>query len=140
MTKMEELLQRLAEDRRIAERQRLQSRITEAFESARRLPPEATKIEPEVQAELILEPAPIANRPLRALVDRAAPLLDRLAATPLLRRRPDRETWTIDEIPTEAPEKLFDEALTSLGYSPVVDSSHAPMTQETPAKKKWWQK
>jgi hypothetical protein len=138
---LNEVIQRLKEDRQILERELRQARIRAAFESARVQPVDtpSTQAGPEVVCEMIVE-VPVAAKPFRPLVDRAAPLLERLASTPLLRRRPDRETWTIDEVPTEAPEELFDEALTSLGYSPVVESSHTPMNQETTSKKKWWQK
>ena len=140
MAPMEELLKRLAEDRRIAERELLQSRIRSAFDSARAQPVDTppTQSEHEVICEMVVE-VPVPARPLRPLVDRASPLLEKLAKTPMLRRRPDRDTWTIDEIPTEAPEELFDEALTSLGYSAGSNESK-PVTQEIAPRKKWWQK
>jgi hypothetical protein len=140
MAPMEELLKRIAEDRRIAERELLQSRIRSAFDSARAQPVDTphTQSEHEVICEMVVE-VPVTARPLRPLVDRASPLLEKLAKTPMLRRRPDRDTWTIDEIPTEAPEELFDEALTSLGYSAGSNESK-PVTQEIAPRKKWWQK
>jgi hypothetical protein len=137
---LNEVIQRLKEDRQILERELRQARICAAFESARTQPVDtpSTQAGPEIVCEMIVE-VPVATKPLRPLVDRAAPLLERLASTPLLRRRPDRDTWTIDEIPTEAPEELFDEALTSLGYSAGSNESK-PVTQEIAPRKKWWQK
>lgn len=136
-----DVIQRLKEDRQILERELRQARIRTAFESARAQPVDKppAQDEPEIICEMIVD-VPRPAQPLRPLVERAAPILDRLATTPLLRRRPDRDTWTIDEVPTEAPEDLFDEALTSLGYSPTTDDSRRPITQEIAAKKKWWQK
>jgi hypothetical protein len=140
MAPMEELLKRLAEDRRIAERELLQSRIRSAFDSARAQPVDTppTQTEHEVICEMVVE-VPVPARPLRPLVDRASPLLEKLANTPMLRRRPDRDVWTIDDLPTEAPEQLFDEALTSLGYS-ASSNETTPVALEITPRKKWWQK
>ena len=137
---LNDVIQRLKEDRQILERELRQARICAAFESARTQPVDtpSTQAGPEIVCEMIVD-VPVATKPLRPLVDRAAPLLERLASTPLLRRRPDRDTWTIDEIPTEAPEKLFDEALTSLGYSTTIDDK-ASMAKEISPRRKWWQK
>jgi hypothetical protein len=140
---LNDVIQRLKEDRQILERELRQTRIRAAFESARTQPVDTppTQVGPEIVCELIVEAPVAAPRPsLRPLVDRAAPLLERLASTPLLRPRPDKDTWTIDEIPTETPERLFDEALTSLGYPPITDVNCTPVTQEIAPKKKWWQK
>jgi hypothetical protein len=138
---IEDVLRRLQEDKLIAERECRQSRISRAFESARQpVETPSTKVEAEIVCEMIVEGAVAAARPpLSPLVDRASPLLEKLAKTPMLRRRPDRNVWTIDDELAETPEELFRSALSSLGYAET-DAGRTPMTEEIVSKKGWWRK
>jgi hypothetical protein len=80
--------------------------------------------------------------PLRPRVDRAAPILERLARTPMLRKRPPN-VWTIDEVP-DTPERLFEAAWISLGHEPAnaVNESRVqaivPMAPHPNKKRSWW--
>jgi hypothetical protein len=135
MNPIDEVLKNLAEDRRALERERLRARIQEAFDAVRVAPlaePPTTKTEPAILCEMIVEaPAAPPRRPSRPLVDVAAPLLARLASTPMLRRRPDKAVWDIDTVPTETPEQLFGDALASLGFAPALPAEQTVVQQKS---------
>jgi hypothetical protein len=139
---IEDVARRLKEDRLAAQRELLRSKITKAFDAVRVTPvaEPMPKTEPEILCELIIEaPAAPPRPPSRSLTDVAAPLLARLANTSMMRRRPNRDVWTIEDLPTEAPEELFRSALSSLGYAEI-DARRTSKTEETVSKKGWWQK
>jgi hypothetical protein len=82
--------------------------------------------------------------PLTPLVDRAAPILERLANTPMLRKRPVN-VWTIEDITTETPEKLFGDALVSLGHEdPRAEATKCDVgpsfTEKELPKRSFWRK
>jgi hypothetical protein len=133
MNPMDEVLKNLAEDRRALERERLRARIQEAFDAVRVAPlAEPPTTEPVILCEMIVEaPAVPPRRPSRPLVDVAAPLLARLACTPMLRRRPDKAVWDIDTVPTETPEQLFGDALASLGFAPALPAEQTVVQQKS---------
>jgi hypothetical protein len=137
----------------------VQARMQESFEQARKLGPTMKAIQQvaadfvrEVEGQHLAEGLEIIEEkksaiPLKPLVDRAAPILERLARTPIIRKRPDRNVWNIEEIPTDAPEKLFEAALVSLGHKPadsVYESrthiSILPMTAVPDKRRSWWRR
>jgi hypothetical protein len=113
---MDEVLKALRLD---IERERRAAAIKAAFEKVRGLPVDAPP-QRTVQAELLVtetitEPPP---RPLQPLTDVAAPLLARLASTPMLRRRPDKAVWDIDDVFQGRIDDLYTAAETALGFRP----------------------
>jgi hypothetical protein len=129
MTPMDELLIRLAEDRQIAQRERLQAHVTAAFESARRPLPPAT---PEVRREL------------RPLAERAASILKTCRATGMPhRRRSDVAVWDLGEEPRiDDINQLFDTALVALGHQPENPSTDLLRTclSVEPERKSIWKR
>jgi hypothetical protein len=113
---MDEVLKALRLD---IERERRAAAIQAAFARARELPvdpPPQKTIQAELLVtEIITEPPP---RPLQPLTDVAAPLLARLASTPMLRRRPDKAVWDIDDVFQGRIDDLYAAAETALGFRP----------------------
>jgi hypothetical protein len=132
MSAHEEIIRALREHRLDCEREKRAQAIQAAFEKVRELPVDAPPPK-TIQAELLVtetitEPPP---RPLQPLTDVAAPLLARLASTPMLRRRPDKAVWDIDTVPTETPEQLFGDALASLGFAPALPAEQTVVQQKS---------
>jgi hypothetical protein len=83
----------------------------------------------------------IEQKPLRPLVDRAAPILKKLERMPMLRKRRNTGVWDVER-PAATPEELFSAAMRSLGFTPseteTFEASNERQRQECAAKKKWW--
>jgi hypothetical protein len=121
MNAHEEIIRELRAHRLDCEREKRARAIQAAFEKVRELPVDAPPPQKTIQAELLVtetitEPPP---RPLQPLTDVAAPLLARLASTPMLRRRPDKAVWDIDDVFQGRIDDLYTAAETALGFHPV---------------------
>jgi hypothetical protein len=135
----------------------VQAHVQRSFEEARALGPTikgirqvAADFVQEVQSqnlgdglEIIEEKKPAI--PLKPLVDRAAPILERLARMPMLRKRPTN-VWTVEEVP-DAPETLFEAALVSLGHKSADSVSESrphisivSIVSEPNKRRSWWKR
>jgi hypothetical protein len=117
---LQEILQRLAEDRVIAERERRQHRIKEAFELARQagvigVAPKSVTI-PATVTPL----APV--RPLRELHEIAAPVL-RVCARKFSDRPAGHRGAYIVSVPTESAAEIFQAAIEAVEQIPLQPKS-----------------
>jgi len=119
-----EIIKRLQEDRRIAERERRQARIEAAFAQVRTIDRRRYQRPGEVDPALFGRrnddppPKPAKSRP--ALSCLAKPILeDAVKAAPLIyHRRPDVVVHDLGDVPVvEDIPKLFDAALEALGFA-----------------------
>jgi hypothetical protein len=139
-----EIIKRLQEDRRIAERERRQARIEAAFAQVRTIDRRRYQRPGEVDPALFGRrkddppPKPAKSRP--ALSCLAKPILeDAVNAAPLVyHRRPDVVVHDLgDEPVVEDVPRLFDAALRALGYQPENPPDVPSVSAETEKPSIW---
>jgi hypothetical protein len=135
----------------------VQARMQQSFEAARKLGPTMKSIRDEATAYLtklerghvaegyeVVEPENPASKPPIVLSEQAQVkrLLAKLESTPMLRKRPTN-VWTIEDITAETPEKIYRDALVSLGHAgPLTDAMKRNIgpsfAEKEPTRKRWW--
>jgi hypothetical protein len=127
-----DVIRRLQEDRRIAERERLQAQIAAAFAPIRTIERRRYAKPGEINPESLgrrkddkpVEVVPKTPKRLVPLAKQAAPLLDQIKATGMPHRRHQGPCWDIGDVPEVSPEdvpKLLMACEIALGFAPPED-------------------
>jgi hypothetical protein len=110
-----DIIRRLQEDRRIAERERLQAQIESAFSRARTVERRSHKPSDD-SAKNLGRRKNDKPKPRPQLAQLAQPILQQIKTTGMPHRRNHGACWEIDEPVVQDLEKLYDEAAESLGF------------------------